>query len=293
MAGFARSLLLFLLSVASAAAVYALEIPYLAGRVNDHAQLLSQPYKTRIESSLKALEDATGAQVALLTLPSLEGEALEDYTLRVAQTWALGRKGADNGVLLFVARDDRKLRIEVGYGLEGILTDAACGRIIDRLMLPRFRQGDFEGGIEAAVTAVGGAIRGEAGAIPEAVSESADAAMSIPVMLIVGLILSPFLYLALVLKGVPGWFLYLFLAPFVFVFSKAMGETASMISGGVWLASAPILRLLMPKKWRLEGQSGTGGSSTGGRSSSGFSSSGSGFSGGGGSFGGGGASGSW
>jgi uncharacterized protein len=224
---------------------------------------------------------------------------VEDYTVRVARTWKLGRKDVNDGVLLFVARDDRKLRIEVGYGLEGVLTDADSALIISRLMVPRFREGDFAGGIEAAVVSIDGAIRGEEGAIPAAGADSSsshtgETGFNIVVAVIVTSILTPFMYFALVLKGFNGWFVLGFLAIFVYAFAQGFSEGIGIAAAGIWVVAASILRLLVPKRWRLESGGGEGGS--GGRSGSGFSSSGSsggGFSGGGGSFGGGGASGSW
>ena len=92
----------------------------------------------------------------MLTIPSLEGQPLEDYSIRVVEAWQLGRQDRDNGVLILIARDDRKIRIEVGYGLEGVLPDALCGRIIDNAMKPAFRQGDFSGGTQRAVEMISG-----------------------------------------------------------------------------------------------------------------------------------------
>ena len=158
---------LAVLTLLAAPAARALKVPYLAGRVNDGAGLMSPEARERIESKLAALEGETGAQVAVLTLPSLEGEPLEDFSLRVVETWKLGRAGVDDGVLVLVARDDRQMRIEVGYGLEGALPDAAANRILANLMTPRFRAGDFDGGVEAAVDAIAGTVRGEEGLIPE------------------------------------------------------------------------------------------------------------------------------
>ena len=106
------------------------EVPYLSGRVNDVAGVLSNSTHAELESLLKAHEDSTSNQVVVLIVPGLEGESLEGYSIKVAETWKLGRRGKDNGVLLLVARDDRKVRIEVGRGLEGDLTDQLCGMII-------------------------------------------------------------------------------------------------------------------------------------------------------------------
>ena len=141
--------LLFVFSVA-----WALEVPYLSGRINDTANMLSSGVVVELEEMLKAYEDSTTNQIVLLTIPSLEGESLEDYSLRVAETWKLGQKGVDNGVLLLIARDDRKLRIEVGYGLEASVTDAISTMIINGIITPRFKQGDFEGGIREGLIAL-------------------------------------------------------------------------------------------------------------------------------------------
>jgi uncharacterized protein len=114
-----------------------------------------------LEHILKAERDSTSNQIAILIMPSLEGGSLEEYTLRVAEKWGLGKADRDNGVLLFVSRDDRKMRIEVGYGLEGSLTDAVSSRIIRNEIAPSFRQGDYDAGIRAGVMAIIQAIKGE------------------------------------------------------------------------------------------------------------------------------------
>src|SRR5690349_6936163 len=105
-------------------------VPYLSGRIVDEAALLSAPARDRISGMLKSHEDATGNQVAILTIPTLEGESVEDYAIRVFEDWKLGQKDKDNGVLVLVVPQDRRMRIEVGYGLEGTLTDAAASRVI-------------------------------------------------------------------------------------------------------------------------------------------------------------------
>ena len=150
----AVGLALVVSSVLVAASMAALEVPFLAGRVNDLAGLLAPEVEIRIETTLRALEEETGSQVAVLTVPSLEGESLENFSLRVVETWELGRAEVDDGALLFIGRDDRKMRIEVGYGLEGALTDARTRRIQEDILQPKFRVGDFEGGVEAAVDAI-------------------------------------------------------------------------------------------------------------------------------------------
>ncbi len=139
----------------------ALDVPQTSGYVTDHAGLIDQGTELKIEQFLKNFEKSDSTQIAVLTIPSLEGESLEEFALRVAETWGVGQKSKDNGALLLVAHQDRKIRIEVGYGLEGRLTDLLAGRIIDNEMAPRFRSGDFEGGIVAGVVAVTEAVRGE------------------------------------------------------------------------------------------------------------------------------------
>ena len=139
----------------------ALDVPKLAGYVNDQADMISSGLELKIENYLREFERSDSTQVAILTIPSLEGEAVEEYAIRVAESWALGQKGKDNGVLLLVARDDRKIRIEVGYGLEGRLTDLLAGRIVDNEISPYFRQGNFEGGIIAGINGITSAVRGE------------------------------------------------------------------------------------------------------------------------------------
>ncbi|MEW5772546.1 MAG: TPM domain-containing protein [Thermodesulfobacteriota bacterium] len=145
----------------AAAPVLALDPPALTGRVNDLAGMMSPEARARVEAVLADLERTDTTQVAVLTVPSLEGDSIEEFSLRVAEKWGLGQKGRDNGALVLVAKADRKMRIEVGYGLEGRLTDLLAGRIIDNVMAPRFKAGDFDGGFIAAAEAVAGAARGE------------------------------------------------------------------------------------------------------------------------------------
>jgi uncharacterized protein len=132
-----------------------------AGFVNDRADLLSAPTVRKLESFLRDFDRSDSTQLVVLTVPTLEGEPIESYALRVAESWGIGRKGKDNGALLLVAREERAVRIEVGYGLEGRLTDLLAGRIIDQEITPRFRDGDFDGGVIAGVSAMAEAVRGE------------------------------------------------------------------------------------------------------------------------------------
>jgi uncharacterized protein len=139
----------------------ALDVPQPSGYITDAADLVDQGTELKIEQFLKDFEKSDSTQIAVLTIPSLEGESLDEYALRVAENWGIGQESKDNGALLLVAHQDRKIRIEVGYGLEGRLTDLLSGRIIDNEIAPRFRSGDFEGGIVAGVVAMAEAVRGE------------------------------------------------------------------------------------------------------------------------------------
>jgi uncharacterized protein len=135
-------------------AAAALEVPKLAGRVNDQAGLLSSSEAQALDQKLAAHEKATGQQFALLTIPSLEGDPLEDFSLRVVEAWQLGKKGKDDGLLLLVVVKDRKLRIEVGYGLEGLITDAVSSRVIRNTLAPAFRSRKYAQGFNDAFDAL-------------------------------------------------------------------------------------------------------------------------------------------
>lgn len=150
--------LLALLFIAQAA--WSIDIPALTGRVVDQAHVMLPAHLASLNEALIAHENKTSNQVAVLTLASLAGEPLEEFSHRVASTWGLGQKGTDNGVLLLVAIQERKVRIEVGYGLEGTLTDAKTSRIIRHEMVPRFRQGEYSEGIVTGVQAILNTIEG-------------------------------------------------------------------------------------------------------------------------------------
>lgn len=126
-------------------------VPALTARVTDETGTLTAEQKNALEQMLQAFEQRKGTQIAVLIVPTTQPEAIEQYSLRVVQAWKLGRKAVDDGALLIVAKDDRALRIEVGYGLEGALNDAVSSRIIREIIVPRFQQGDFYGGIAAGV----------------------------------------------------------------------------------------------------------------------------------------------
>ena len=140
---------------------HALDVPKLQGYVNDYAEMMSAGTKSQLESELRAFEQSDSTQVVILTIPSLEGEVIEDFGIKVGESWKIGQKGKDNGIIFIVAKQDRKMRIEVGRGLEGKLTDLMAGRIIDLVVKPRFKRADYDGGFTAGVSAIIDATRGE------------------------------------------------------------------------------------------------------------------------------------
>ena len=127
------------------------DIPALSGRVVDQAGVLSPAAKRELETALAAHENNTTNQLVIVTTRSLGGKAIEEYSLELGRRWGIGQKGKDNGALLVVAPNDKQVRIEVGYGLEGVLTDALCGIIINRYVIPEFKKGDIEGGVKIGV----------------------------------------------------------------------------------------------------------------------------------------------
>ncbi|MFA5168958.1 MAG: YgcG family protein [Candidatus Omnitrophota bacterium] len=152
-------ILLFFLA---SSALFALQVPPRAdGYVTDHAGLLSPSEKTDLETVLRAFEEKTSNQIVVATFPSLEGDSLEDFSMRLAEAWKAGQKRRDNGVIFLIFKNDRKIRIEVGYGLEGVLTDALSGQIIREVVAPYFRKGDYAGGIVAGTDAIMKATQGE------------------------------------------------------------------------------------------------------------------------------------
>lgn len=153
-------LLLALLLWAGSLVAQQAELPALTGRVVDRAELLDTQAEARLTSMLAAHEQATGEQVVVVTVPDLGGRSIEEFGLELGRAWGIGQEGEDNGALLIVARDDRKIRIEVGYGLEDRLTDAQSSVIINRVIAPAFQRGDFTAGItegtQAIITVLGG-----------------------------------------------------------------------------------------------------------------------------------------
>ena len=293
-------------------AAWALDVPYLSGHINDNAHLLSPEAVNELEQMLTAYEDSTTNQIVLLTIESLEGEILEDYTLRVAETWKLGQKDVDNGVLLLIARDDRKMRIEVGYGLEPSVTDAASSYIINSIIRPLFKQGEFEDGIREGLKAL--IMAADGNLTDEVASAGDDDTIGLSLFSLFGLlIVGIFTLVGLFTEGCMGWFFYAFLTPFYAVPAALLTIGGIPIGAMIFLVfiiGYPILKLTLPKtevgkKWGKSigkmsksrgGSRGSGSgwiSSGGGWSSGGGFYSGGGFGGGGGSFGGGGSSGGW
>jgi uncharacterized protein len=279
-------------------------------RVRDNAEVLSHETLAELEAMLNAHEDSTSNQIAILIIKSLEGKVLEQYALQVAHDeLQLGSKKNDNGVLLLIAIDDHKMRIEVGKGLEGALTDALCSRIIRNEIAPAFRQDNYDEGVMAGTRAIIKAIKGEytaeAGDIDTA--HELDMTERIVIGIFLFIVLGIFTTMALLIPGKVGWFLYAFLILFYATFPLiVLGGIGGMILLTIYLIGFPIAKLSVAKtNWgkrmasKAASANGGGGWSSGsgwtsGSSwSSGSSSGGGGFSGGGGSFGGGGSSGSW
>lgn len=302
------------------------EVPFLTGRVNDYANILSAGTSNMLSDSLKAHEMRTSNQIAVLTVTTLNGEVIEDYAYRVFNEWALGQQGKDNGVLLLVVPGDRSMRIEVGYGLESLLTDLAANRIIQNIMAPRFRQEDYNGGITDGIITIIGILEGNE-MVTDMVSGyhfqveegngffdfKPDLTLweSILIGLFVFFILGLFSVIGVLTPGF-GWFVYVFMIPFWAMFPMAVfGSKAGIICLAAYLVLFPVSKFLIrntdmykhaKNNYREGGSvfggsgfsSGSSGSSWSSGSSSGSGSSGSrSFSGGGGRSGGGGASGGW
>ena len=164
-------------------------VPPLAARVTDLAGVLTSAQRTALEERLVAFEKSKGSQIAVLIVPTTQPETIEQYGIRVADAWKLGRKGVDDGALLLVAIKDRAVRIEVGYGLEGVLPDAIAKRIIDEDIVPRFKQGDYYGGIEAGVGRTIRVVEGEPLPPPRARAPPAGDGVGLQQLFVLGLLL--------------------------------------------------------------------------------------------------------
>ncbi|EPR40275.1 TPM domain-containing protein [Desulfococcus multivorans] len=286
------------LMVLTVQAALALDVPPLRGRINDYAGMLSQDTVHRLDMLLKDLEQTESTQIVVLTVPSLEGEILEEFSMRVAEQWRIGQEGRDNGAVLLIARAERKVRIEVGYGLEGRLTDLQAGRIIRRVIVPEFQAGRFDEGVANGVQAMIDTVRGEF----TAEAGKTDRGIGVDDIL-------PFLFMfvviVLLLGGVSrrlGTTAGGILAPFLGHTAFSPGPVVLIVLAGIGLIAGFLLSVFAgiagrsgPRKpggrprTRYRGFPLGGGISIGGGKFGG----GGGFSGGGGGFGGGGASGGW
>jgi len=283
--------LALLLSLTWAARSWAaLGAPALKARVNDTAGILSTGTRQQLESMLAELERSDSTQIAVLTIPSLEGEVLEEFSLKVAEAWKIGQKGKDNGALLLIAKNDRKLRIETGYSLEGRLTDLQAGRIIRDVIRPKFHDGDFDGGTLAGVTAMIAAVRGEYQAESQAVRPHATPLKD---YFVLGIFLFfNFFGLARVAGQHPKLSALLggIIAPVVGSFFLGFQWLVLLALIGIGLVAGLLFALIFG---RIRSSSGDGWVFSSGGSSSGDSGFSDSFGGGGGDFGGGGSSGDW
>jgi uncharacterized protein len=263
-------------------------VPPLTGRVIDQTGTLTATQQAAMEHTLTAFEARKGSQLAVLIVPTTTPETIEQYALRVAEQWKLGRKKVDDGAVLVVAKNDRVLRIEVGYGLEGALNDATSKRIISEIITPRFQQGDFYGGITAGVAQIIRVIDGEPLPKPDGIRSAgrADIQQYIPIIIVLALVIGG------VLRVVLGRF------PGALATGGVVSVVAWMFAGALSIALiAGVIALVFTLFSGGMGGLGVGGRrggfGTGGFGGGGFSGGGGGFSGGGGGFGGGGASGRW
>jgi uncharacterized protein len=252
-------------------------VPELMARVTDLTGTLNGDQKSALESRLAAFEQQKGSQIAVLLVPTTEPETIEEYGIRAVDTWKLGRKGIDDGILVLMATQDRTVRIEVGYGLEGVIPDTIAKRVIEEIMIPRFREGDIAGGINAGVERLIGLIEGEPLPPPKQQTASGGAFDKYFPMIFIA---------AIVIGGLMRA-----------IFGKVLGgmATGGIVGGIVWLLGAGIffalLLAFMAFIFTLGGGRGFHGGGLGGMGGGGFG--GGGFGGGGGGFGGGGASGRW
>lgn len=275
--------LLSMLMFASQTALAALvEIPDFTARVIDLTQTLSAPQQAAFEAKLKSFEEKKGSQIAVLIVATTEPEDIAQYAIRVVDKWQVGRKDIDDGLLLLVAKDDRKMRIEVGYGLEGAIPDLYAKRIINETMTPRFKQGDFAGGVDAGLNLLMGLVDGEPLPAPTSATMSGSQLEGLMPLLLFGGMIS-----GLFLRSVFGTFLG----------SAANGGLIGSIVFfiGLTVLGAGVLGVIVFFFTMMLGGRGVNGYSRGYPSSGGFGGLGGGGFGGGmaGGFGGGGASGSW
>jgi uncharacterized protein len=287
-------LLFLLLFLMTSARVSARDVPELKSRVNDYAGMLSASTTSQLDFILGELEKTDSTQIVILTIPSLEGESLEEFSLKVAEKWGIGQQGKDNGALLVIARDDRKLRIEVGYGLEGTLTDLVAGQIIRNIITPQFRQGAFNQGVidgtGAMIAAVQGEYQAEAALTGKSQNNRFDLGGLITTLLFISFFIgSAFRRSKLLAAGIGGaaaplfGFLFFGLSGAALIVLILLGMVGGLIASTMASSSGTGLSRRGPGGYYSGSRGGFGGSSGG------FG----GFGGGGGGFGGGGASGGW
>ena len=279
--GTAKALLLAFALCWSLIAGAQVPVPPLKGRVTDQTAMLTAEQKAALEQTLQAFEARKGSQIAVLIVSTTAPETIEQYALRVAEQWKLGRKKVDDGAVLVIAKNDRALRIEVGYGLEGALNDATSKRIISETIAPLFQHGNFYEGITAGVVRIMSVVDGEPLPVPggKPAGGGADFQQYAPILFILALVGGG------LLRAVLGRF------PGALVTGGAVAGIAWLFAGAISIAlGAGVIALLFTL---LSG--GMGGYGVGGRHG-GFGTGafgGGGFGGGGGGFGGGGASGRW
>jgi uncharacterized protein len=275
-------------------------VPPLTGRVVDLTATLTPAQAQELTETLESLENRKGSQLAVLIVPTTQPETVEQYGIRVASQWKLGRKGVDDGAILIVVKNDRTLRIEVGYGLEGVLNDATSKRIVSEVIVPRLQEGDFSGGLREGVQRMAQVIEGEK--LPEPEDSSGRSGTGIGTYALVAVLFAVFLGGllrailgrfpgALVTGGVVGLLAWVVAGALSVAFVCALAAFGVALIGGVALIRAILSAALGGRSSGTVFRAGPGGSGRGGGSRAGGS--GGGFRGGGGSFGGGGASGRW
>jgi uncharacterized protein len=275
-------------------------VPQLTGRVVDQTGTLSSGDIAGLSQKLRDLESRKGSQIAVLVVPTTQPEDVAQFSIRAAEAWKIGRKKVDDGALLVVAKNDRKLRIEVGYGLEGALTDVTARRIIDEEITPKFRSGDFAGGINAGVDRIIAVVNGEQLPAPAPQASHGqdldwDSITSLAPFVLIGAIVGGGilramlgrLFGSLATGGLFG------VIAFVVAGSLAAAALVGIIGFAVAMFADAFNAMGPPTRRGYSRGGWSGGSSSGGWGGGGSSSDSGGFSGGGGSFGGGGASGSW
>jgi len=292
---FTRLLLVLVIALLSPALLHAAdEVPKLARHVTDLTGTLTPQQVDQLDAQLVALEKAKGAQLVVLMVPTTQPQEIAEYSLAVAEANKIGRKGTDDGLLLLVAKNDRRVRIEVGYGLEGAIPDAATARIIREYIAPKFRVNDYYGGINDALGALTLLVNGEALPPPVEGSHRERRGIDFGHMLLLGV------FVAFFLRGIFGRSAIWLRTPlgaaltggllWLLAASLGAGIMGALIGGVLMLLPAGAGRSIGGGGWGGFGGWGGGGFGGGGGS---FGGGGGGFSGGGGSFGGGGSSGSW